>query len=97
MSLMTWRMPTCDTVDGLVVTVYARVTGGGYRGSVSVRRADNLVALELACELPQIFSEADAARAAAADFADGARVTGTLLRMLEAWEDAQPRHPSTFP
>jgi hypothetical protein len=97
MSLMTWRMSTCDAVDGLIVTVYARVTGGGYRGAISVRRADCLAAMELACELPQIFVEAAAARGAAADFAEGARIAGTLLRMLEAWEDAQPRHPPTIP
>lgn len=82
-----------DATDGLVVTVYARVTGGGYRGAVSVRRLDDQAPLELACELPEIFSQPGPACAAAADFAQGARATGALMQMLEGWEFARPKRP----
>jgi hypothetical protein len=86
-----------EVTDGLVITVYARVTGGGYRGAVSIRRRDDTAPLELAFELPEIFSQPEPACAAAADFADGARATGALMRMLEAWEDARPRHMHATP
>ena len=76
--------------DGLVVTVYARVTGGGFRGAVSVRRASDDRPLELACELPEIFAQARLAHLAADEFAVRARTTGTLLRMLEGWEQIRP-------
>jgi len=72
--------------DGLVVTVYARVTGGGFRGAVSVRRVSNDQPLEMACELPQIFPQARLASLAAGEFAVHARAAGTLLHMLEGWE-----------
>jgi len=97
MSLLIQRMPRTDAGDGLVVTIYARVTGGGYRGAVSVRRIHDTTVLEMACELPEIFAQADRARAAAADFANGARATGALLRMLEGWEDARRRHSPPTP
>jgi len=76
--------------DGLVVTVYARVTGGGFRGAVSVRRASDDQPLEMACELPQIFAQARLAYLAAAEFAVHARAAGTLLHMLEGWERTSP-------
>lgn len=72
--------------DGLVVTVYARVTGGGFRGAVSIRRAGDEKPLELACELPEIFACAHLAQLAAGEFAIRARTTGTLLHVLEGWE-----------
>jgi hypothetical protein len=97
MSLVMQRDSVAAVGDGLVVTVYARVTGGGYRGAVSVRRMHDTAALEMACELPEIFSHADRARAAATEFANGARVTGALLSMLEGWEDACRRHPRGVP
>jgi len=75
--------------DGLVVTVYARVTGGGYRGAVSVRRAADDKPLELACELPEIYVRAHLAQLAAGEFALRARATGALLHMLEGWEKTQ--------
>jgi hypothetical protein len=92
MSLLMQRMPMTDAGDGLVITIYARVTGGGYRGAVTVRRTHDTSVLEMACELPEIFPRAEPAKAAAADFANGARATGALLRMLEGWEDARRRH-----
>ena len=75
--------------DGLVVTVYARVTGGGFRGVVSVRRASNENPLELACELPEIFARTHLAQLSAGEFAIRARADGTLLHMLEGWEKSQ--------
>ena len=74
--------------DGLVVTVYARVTGGGFRGAISVRRGSDEQPLELACELPQIFAQARLAHLATSEFAVRARADGTLLKMLENWERA---------
>jgi hypothetical protein len=76
--------------DGLVVTVYARVTGGGFRGALCVRRASDERPLELACELPEIFPQARLAQLAAGEFAVRARAAGTLLSMLEGWEQTRP-------
>lgn len=81
--------------DGLVVTVYARVTGGGFRGAVSVRRAGDDQPLELACELPEIFAQARLAHLAAGAFAVRARAAGSLLHMLEGWEQTQSRIAGT--
>ncbi|QEI06081.1 hypothetical protein FXN63_09710 [Pigmentiphaga aceris] len=76
--------------DGLVVRIYARITGGGYRGAVGIRRATDDDTLELACELPEIFSRSELACQAAAEFLGRASISGVLLHMLESWEGVDP-------